>query len=318
MTLRHRTLTVLLSAGLVLAACGGFERSEPAPAAPSTPAPGTPEPMPAPEDPDDLESVARLPIFLVRSGPVAFFVEPVLADLTAAYEEVPSLAGRGPEAREPAALDAATRSELALRALVGLRDPGTVGDPELSTSVPAGTTVGEVRLDGTTLVVDLGGAIIGSSGGSAQETTLVEQLAHTATVDPSITAVQVTFDGQVRTELWGHLDWSEPFQPDPFALSPVTIDRPTHAAVVAPGMVVITGEATVFEATVVVALLDADGRTIREDFVTATTGGPERGTWRWEVRIDAPGRYQVQAGASDPSDGEGPPPYVVLRSFEVG
>ena len=318
MGLRHRTLTVLLTAGLVLAACGGSDDARPAPETPSTPGQDGPAPAPEPTDPDLADAVQRLPIFLVRSAPTSFYVEPVLADMTAVFEEIPSLAGRGPEAREVAALDAVTRAELALRALIGLSDPATVGDPELTTSVPAGTTVREVGLEGAILTLDLGGAIIGSSGGSAQETTLAQQLAHTATIDPSIVAVRVTFDGTVRTELWGHLDWSEPIQPDPFFLSPVTIDLPVHGATVAPGTVIITGEATVFEANVLVALLDADGRTLSEDFLTATAGGPERGTWRWEVRIDASGVHQVRAGASDPSDGEGPPPYVVQRRFEVG
>jgi hypothetical protein len=56
---------------------------------------------------------------------------------------------------------------------------------------------------------------------------------------------------------------------------------------------------------------------LEEDFVTATTGGPGRGTWTWTITLPGPGTYLVQAGASDPSDGEGFPPFSVTRTVRV-
>jgi hypothetical protein len=59
------------------------------------------------------------------------------------------------------------------------------------------------------------------------------------------------------------------------------------------GPVTFRGQATVFEATVLVTLLDASGAVLEEGFVTATTGAPERGTWEWTVTV--PGRGSTRS-----------------------
>jgi hypothetical protein len=277
--------------------------------------------------------VPTLPVFLVRAAPTTFFVEPVAIDVTLVLDDVDSLAGRGPEARELAALDLPLRIELALRALLGTSDTLADGlrvagvDPELASSVPAGTTLLGVTLDGGVVTVDLGGTLAspGSSGGSAQELTLAEQLAHTVSLDASITGMRLTLAGEPIDELWGHLDWSRPIAPDPFALSPVTIDVPAHEAIVDSGgaaaggayVVVVRGQATVFEATVLISAFDRGGTLISEGFLTASTGAPERGTWVWDLELPGPGVYRVEVAETDPSDGEGRPPFVASRTFEL-
>ena len=281
---------------LVLAACGGGTTESPAaPPAPPAPAPVAPTPPPLEEPPaDDHPSIE---VFLVRSGPAAFFVEPVSVRLT----------------EEPADLDA--RVAVALEALLSIVAPF---DPDLFTSVPAGITLRGVRIEDGTVTIDLDGAIIGSSGGSAQEVTFAQQLAHTALLEPTLTEVRLLIDGAPITELWGHLDWSVPFTADPFALSPVTITSPSFGAEVAPGELTVSGRATVFEATVLVRVEREDGSVLVDDFVTATEGGPGRGDWSWSVSLDAPGLYRIVAGASDPTGGtEGPPPYSVSRIVRV-
>jgi hypothetical protein len=236
-------------------------------------------------------------VHLVRSGPADFFVEPVPVRV----EDV----GDAVSARITAAIDALLTMVLP-------------DDPELFTSVPEGTTLHKVSIEDGIATLDLSGAIAGSSGSSSQERTLAQQLAHTARVDASITGIRLLIDGAPVTELWGHLDWSRPVTADPFALSPVTVTVPLAGETVPVGSVTFRGQATVFEATVLVTLRAEDGRVVEEGFVTATTGAPERGTWEWTVTLPSAGLYTITAGASDPSAGEGPPPFVTTRTIRAG
>ncbi len=295
--MRIRTVpsALLLAVGL-LAGCTATDGG-PEPAGPSdapsgdAPAAGAPAADPA----------ATAVVHLVRSGPAAFFVEPVPA-------AVPLGA--------PSGDDAVSRIARAVAALLAVVDPA---DPDLATSVPPGTLARDVILDGDVAVLDLGGALAGSSGGSAEEVTLAQQLAHTVVAAaPEVAGVRVLLEGRPIESLWGHLDWSVPLVADPFALSPVTIEVPAFGATAPVGEVTLTGRATVFEGTVLVRLERADGTVLEEGFVTATEGGPGRGTWTWMVTLPEPGEYRLVAGASDPSDGEGPPPFEVARTVTAG
>jgi hypothetical protein len=289
-----RTIVAAAAAALLLAACT-TDTSEDA-----TP-PAAPAPVPAPGGPETPAEPAPVPtavvaVHLIRSGPISFFIEPVPV----------SVAGFGD--------DLSARVTAAIDALLAISAPE---DPELFTSVPEGTTLHRVSVDGGVATLDLAGGIVGSSGSSSQEVTFAQQLAHTARVDESITAIRVVIDGAPIDELWGHLDWSSPIEVDPFILSPVTVTTPLAGDEVPVGPVTFRGQATVFEATVLVTLLDADGRILEEGFVTATTGAPERGTWEWTVELTTPGSYTMVAAESDPSDGEGRPPFSTTRTVRA-
>ncbi|MGA1775157.1 MAG: Gmad2 immunoglobulin-like domain-containing protein [Nitriliruptoraceae bacterium] len=295
--MRIRTVpsALLLAVGL-LAGCSATDGG-PEPAGPSDAPVGDAPSGDAPA----ADPVATAVVHLVRSGPAAFFVEPVPA-------AVPLGA--------PSGDDAVSRIARAVAALLAVVDPA---DPDLATSVPPGTLARDVILDGDVAVLDLGGALAGSSGGSAEEVTLAQQLAHTVVAAaPEVAGVRVLLEGRPIESLWGHLDWSVPLVADPFALSPVTIEVPAFGATVPVGEVTLTGRATVFEGTVLVRLERADGTVLEEGFVTATEGGPGRGTWTWTVTLPEPGEYRLVAGASDPSDGEGPPPFEVARTVTAG
>ena len=292
------TLAALLLIGLT-AACGPVEVvDEPA-------LPPSPEPAPAPTAPADEVPVElpTLPVHFVRSGPVSFFVEPVDVDATAA------LAGT-----DPASLSAEELASILFTLQLG----AVPTDPDLSTSVPRGAELLGVSISDSVLTIDVSGALASASGSSSQETTLAEQLAHTATNVPGVSALALTVDGTPVSELWGHLDWSAPIEPDPFSLSPITIVGPAHGETVPAGTVVVTGLATVFEATLLVRLLDASGAVVPVEpgFVTASEGGPGRGDWTWEIEL-APGTWTIEAEAPDMSDGEGPPPFVTRRTVVV-
>lgn len=298
-----RTVAVLALTGLLLTACGASDDGA-AESIAGTDADGSTDPSSgaaADVTPEVAAPSAIATVHLVRSGPVAFFVEPVPAPVPA----------DAPPGDAPA-----DRVARAIAALLAISDPD---DPDLATSVPPGTAVRDVVIEGDVVVLDLGGALSGSSGGSAEEVTLAEQLAHTVLAAASgTTGVRVLVDGAPVESLWGHLDWSVPLVADPFALSPVTIEVPAHGATVPAGAISVSGQATVFEATVLVRLERADGTVLEEGFVTATAGGPGRGTWTWTVTLPEPGAYRLIAGASDPSDGEGPPPFEVARSVTAG
>lgn len=292
-------LAALLLVGIT-AACGPVDMVD----APTLPP--SPEPAPAPGEPtEDVvpAELPTLPVHFVRSGPVSFYVEPVAVDATGV------LAGR--DASSLSAEELAT-------ALFTLQLGARAIDPDLSTSVPPGVALRGVAIAGGVLTVDVDGALATTSGSSSQESTLAEQLAHTAVLVPGIDALLLTIDGAPVGELWGHLDWSAPIVPDPFSLSPITIVTPAHGAVVTAGPVVVTGLATVFEATLLVRLLDAEGRVvpIEPGFVTASEGGPGRGDWRWEIELPA-GTWTLEAEAPDMSDGEGPPPFITRRTVTV-
>ena len=288
-----RIAAAAVGLALLLVACGGD-------APDATPASDlTPVPAPAPSDPAvpaDPASTTVVAVHLVRSAPTDFFIEPVPVRIPAFGDAI--------SARVTAAIDA----------LIALADPA---DPELFTSVPVGTTLHRVSIDGAVVTIDLSGGIVGSSGSSAQELTFAQQLAHTARVDTTISAIVLLIDGRPITELWGHLDWSRPIEVDPFILSPVTVTTPLADDVVRVGSVTFRGQATVFEANVLVSLLDSAGSALEEGFVTATTGAPERGTWEWTVELPTAGDYTVVASESDPSGGEGRPPFSATRTVRA-
>ena len=298
-----RASAALAACALLLTACTADPADDaadvPAPAPAPAPADGddAPTPEPAPEGPDDAASTTVVAVHLVRSAPTTFFVEPVPV-------RVPT-AGDAPAARVTAAIEA----------LLGL---GGTTDEGLTTSVPPGTTLERVSIEDGVVTLDLAGGIVGSSGSSAQETTFAQQLAHTARVDTTIEAVRLLVAGAPITELWGHLDWSEPVPVDPFALSPVTVTTPLAGEEVPVGPVTFRGQATVFEGTVLVTLVDADGTVVDDGFVTATQGGPGRGTWEWTVALPGPGPFTLTAAETDPSGGEGRPPFATTRTIIAG
>lgn len=290
---------VILLIATFLAACG----SDPTPDEPSAPEPPVveePDPSeepaeepaepdePSAEPADDLEPVE---IFHVRTSIDGLWVEPVVLEV------------------EPG-------DDLAVTAMQHLFGTAPV-DPELSTAAPAVTVLG-VERDGSVLVVDVDAAMHDTSGASMQEIAFAHQFAHTAAALGDVTGARLTIEGEPIDDLWGHLDWSVPIEPDPFALSPITIVEPTHADEVAAGAVEVHGEATIFEASFWLRLLDADGAIVEEITVMASTGAPERGTWSHTFEITDPGEYMIEAEEPDMSDGEGRAMLVTTRAITVG
>jgi hypothetical protein len=177
-------------------------------------------------------------------------------------------------------------------------------DPDYVSLWADGTTVREVRRDGTTAVVDLSREAATNGGGSGFEAMTLQQLVHTVTAaDPSLTAVRLLVEGEPVETLWGSTDASRPVSRAPAieTLGPVWIDLPDGG----PLPPEFGGTAAVFEATVTWELRQ-DDRVVQEGFSTATEGAPGRGEWTGSVEEAAdvpPGDYVLWAYESSAKDG---------------
>lgn len=300
MVRRNRTTTLLLlGVLLVMSACSTDAGQVGAPIDDAPPQVAEPSPDPDPVDepavrgPDDVPPVAtpngaeQVTAYFVRSDATTIWVEPETHELTTSTVGV-------------------------ARAAMELLVSGETHDPDLTTAAPPGTEVLGVSIRDGVLIVDLSGEVARHGSGSATEVAFAHQLAHTAAQFDGVDAVRLWVDGRAVTELWGHLDWSEPLEADPFVLSPVTFTSHTYGEEVAPGTVTVAGEARVFEAHVGLRLIDPDGTVVDESWTTASDGPPDRGDWTATFDLDRPGTWTVEAAESDPSDGEGRPPFVAV------
>ena len=303
--MHRRSLIAAALLMLLTAACGGNGELAEAPTASDTADPAgtstagpspSPSPTPTAEATGDSvpggSGVSQVTASYVRSGATDFFVEPVTIEL-----DQPTVA----VAR--AAFTAAVEQEPA--------------DPGLMQVAPEGTRVLGVDIQDGLLTVDLSGELTAASGSSAQELALRNQLAATGLQFDTVEAVRLLVDGQPVSELWGHLDWSEPFVAEEFAVSPIVITAPRWEAQVEGSDVTLEGTANTFEATVDLILTDADGLILEESFTTATCGTGCRGDWSHTFTGLEPGRHTVVARAPDPSGGEGPEPFTTEVTFTV-
>ena len=160
----------------------------------------------------------------------------------------------------------------------------------LTGSVPEGTEVLGINVKDKVATVDLSGEYA-SGGGSLSMMTRVAQVVYTLTQFDTIRAVRFHLDGEPVEAIGGEgiivdspqrrADW-EDFEPVIFVERPgvgATIENP----------VVVSGRATVFEATIQLEVLDADDKPLAKGFTTATMGAPERGRFRERLAYAGPG-----------------------------
>lgn len=222
-------------------------------------------------------------------------------------------AGLEPEAH---VLDEAT--EAVARASIEAMLSAKPSDPGLHNLWPEGTRVLDVALERGILTVDVDvpGKHGGLPYGVAYEGHAFQQIVHTGGQFPNVKRVRVLEEGDTFPS--GHFDFSGTYRPRRDVLPPVVVTSPQHAAVVDGGEVTVTGNANVYEANVLLRLVDPGGKTVEKTFTTATCGTGCRGTWEHTFEdVTTPGTWTLVAGASDPSDGEGNPPYKVRRTFTV-
>lgn len=264
--------------GMLLAGCAG---APPAgePAAPTTPPP-SPTAPPAPSQADAPDA---------RALPVYYVVETAVGPrLQREFHRVPGTDAASDAVREM------------LASPTGL-------DPDHRNPWPPGTALrAPVTTGRGVITVDLTGVTPGAQVGTAGAVMAVQQLVYTVQgalqrTDP----VRILLDGEPAEELFGAVSIAEPVERgDPYATrSLVQIDAPAHGAVVGRS-VEVSGEAAVFEATLLWAVLQ-DGAVVQEGFTT-TAEGQRFAPFSFTVDL-APGEYVVRISEDDPSGGEGRP-----------
>lgn len=186
-------------------------------------------------------------------------------------------------------------------------------DPGLWTPAGTGVEVLGVSLEDGLLTVDVSAAIADASLGAAGEGMFRRALAHTATQFRTVDAVELRVEGEAITELWGHIEWTEPATPDPDAVAPIDVDDPTWGDEWGSGPLTVRGTSRTFESTVELDLIAPDGTVVESDFTTAAQPDVgRRGPFehRFDEEDPEPGTWTVRVREPDPSGGEGRPPYV--------
>jgi hypothetical protein len=167
-------------------------------------------------------------------------------------------------------------------------------DPDYKSVWPKSTTVLGVSVSGTVATVDLSAAARSASAGSEAERVSLQQLVHTVTAAaPSVKSVQLKVGGKVVDTLWGHVSTKTPIarSESTSTLGPVWVIEP-GSGVKVPRTLVVTGVATVFEATVSWSVTKpcAAGTAcpaVKSGFVNASIGAPGRGTWKVTTTLPA-------------------------------
>jgi spore germination protein GerM len=247
-------MVVAVAAALVLgvAGCGTEDEGTGEPTAEPTSEP-TASPSPSPTEEPSGETVSVLVYFL--SGEKLATAERTLPATQAVARAAMSALCGGPNDFEEAA--------------------------GLTSSVPEGTEVLGINVKDGVATVDLSGEYA-SGGGSLSMMTRVAQVVYTLTQFKSIRGVLFHLDGEPVDAIGGEgiivdtpqrrAAWQD-FEPVIFVERPgvgATVDSP----------VVISGRATVFEATIQLEVLDADEKPLAKGFTMATIGAPDRGRFR--------------------------------------
>jgi spore germination protein GerM len=141
-------------------------------------------------------------IFLVENGPTEFTLEKVLITDEVTASDL---------------TDQVRRALVALLQLTGttLDDYNREEMTDLGTAIPQGISIQNLDIMDGVVILDLDDTVRLTSGSSSQEMLFAQQLAHTALLESSLTALRVLVNGEAISELWGHIDWSMPITADP-------------------------------------------------------------------------------------------------------
>ena len=153
--------------------------------------------------------------------------------------------------------------------------------------LPAPVEVVSVTRSDQIVTVDMNEAFLDGAGGLLADMTMLNQLIYTASDGEEISEVVFTVGGQPVTAFGSEgLDLSGPVGRDAFLDQLNSVNLDSAASGSGDAGLTITGFANVFEATVSLEVVDADGNVVHEDFATATCG---TGCWgAYEFMIDYP------------------------------
>jgi hypothetical protein len=161
----------------------------------------------------------------------------------------------------------------------------------LGTTIPPGTRLLRLTIEGTTARVDLSGEFA-SGGGSLSMMARVAQVVYTLTRFPTVRSVTFLMDGQPIEALGGEglilsdpqrrADWRG-FEPNIF------VESPGVGALISSPFV-LAGTARVFEGSFLARLVDSSGRRIVNVIVQASQGAPGRGRFAKQIAYSTSAR----------------------------
>lgn len=157
----------------------------------------------------------------------------------------------------------------------------------MTTSIPPGTDLLGIAIDGTTATVDLS-AEFATPSGSLDETMRLAQVVFAVTQFEDIDRVRFHIDGRPQDPILSHgFEVGDGLTRDDFAnVRPTILIEQPHPGADVTNPLVIRGESNTFEATVRYAITQGggDGVVLTEGFTTATGG---MGTWgSFEIVVD--------------------------------
>jgi germination protein M len=207
---------------------------------------------------------------------------------------------------------------------------GTAQDPDHTTPFPRAARINSVSIAGGVATVDWSADVLNASVGAEQEERGIQSVVYTLTEFPTVMSVRFTVDGKDEgtasngraiEDWWGHGGLAQqPFRRADSVglLEPITLWTPNEGDRSA-GSVTLRGDATVFEATVSISLVDASGREVAKAFTTALEGAPGRGAFEATVTFTPPATAQTwKVIAFEGSAEDGSVFFAEDRSIRVG
>jgi len=210
--------------------------------------------------------------------------EPIGADASLVYfSRGEHLAAAGRETPE-----GASALEPALRAVLSGPSAFERDDADLDSSVPEGSTLHRATITGSLATVDLSSEFE-TGGGSLSMRMRVAQIVYTATEIAGVERVTITIDGESVSGLGGEGVDVEAVDRSAFddLLPPILVQRPVPGQRIERELEV-SGLANVFEGTVSIEVLDADGEIVARGFGTGAMG-----EWRpYEATLTIPAEVE--------------------------
>ena len=201
----------------------------------------------------------------------------------------PGSEGLVPVLREVPETTAVARA--AMNAVLAGPTTAESGERTVTSAIPAGTRLLGITIRNGVATVDLS-TEFDSGGGSTSMGYRLAQVVYTLTQFSTVKSVIFQIEGETVTVFGGEgiiLDGPQARADYHDQLPSIFVDRPAYGAALGnPGRV--AGNANVFEAAFLVAIIDASGRTLVDQPVMATCGTGCRGTF------DVTLRYTVSKG----------------------
>jgi hypothetical protein len=175
---------------------------------------------------------------------------------------------------------------------------------------PPETEILGVTIENGIATVNFSRAVLRANVGSEGEALGIQSMVNTLTEFPEIRAVSFQVEGKVdnRTkDWWGHIGlYNQPFRRNLSKVyePAIWVTYPVENQVISIPLLV-KGSARVFEGTVNVRFVDKNGKTLVENYTTATKGAPERGDFELSLKFEPPptGQGYLEVFAISAKDG---------------